>query len=287
MHAAQFWRYVIEIATGIPTMLAAPSVASMYHAATPYRGWLCVSLSQSGQTPEIVAATERVAASGATVLVVTNEMDSPLAKLGHVTWALAGGREVAVPATKTVTAQFAAAFGLVTAFGGSLPVDLGSLGQMAMTVLLDSAPLSNVALRLSTASSLLVTSRGISYASAQEAALKIKETTGIPTEGYSAAELQHGPIAVAGPGVVALTIDCGGPAHQSIEATSRLLDERGTDVVRISMAADSDLSLPVSSEAVGAILAVLRAQQVALSLSRVLGLDADTGVGLSKITHTR
>ena len=88
MHAAQFWRYVVEISTGVPTLLAAPSVASIYHAPTSYMGWLCVSLSQSGQTPEIIAATQQMAASGATVLVVTNESDSPLAKLGHVTWAL-------------------------------------------------------------------------------------------------------------------------------------------------------------------------------------------------------
>jgi glutamine---fructose-6-phosphate transaminase (isomerizing) len=285
-HAATYWRYVIEIGAGIPTALFAPSVASLYRASPSYDGWLCVALSQSGRTQEIVDAAAAIGAAGATVLSVTNDGASPLAEVAQLLWPLDGGRERAVPATKTVTAQFISAFGALEAFGGHPPRDLALLPSFVEAVTRDRRSIAGAAHTLASAASLVVLGRGISCAAAQEAALKIKETTGVPTEAYSAAEFQHGPIATVRPGVTVLAIDAGGPAHRSIEATVALVRERGGDVVEMSNREHAEVSLPAASEELRTIVAVVRAQQLAHAMADVLGHDADTGIGLAKVTQT-
>jgi glutamine---fructose-6-phosphate transaminase (isomerizing) len=286
-HAATYWRYVIEIGAGIPTALFAPSVASLYQACPSYDRWLCVALSQSGRTQEIVDAAAAISAKGATVLSVTNDGGSPLADVAHLVWPLDGGRERAVPATKTVTAQFVSAFAALEAFGGHLPHDLALLPSFVEAAIRDHRSIAGAARALSSAASLVVLGRGISCAAAQEAALKIKETTGVPTEAYSAAEFQHGPIATVQSGVTVLAIDAGGPAHDSIEATVALARERGGEVVEMSNREHAGLSLPAASEEVRTIVAVVRAQQLAHAMAAALGHDADTGIGLAKVTQTK
>lgn len=194
-HAATYWRYIIEVGAGIPTALFAPSVASLYRSSPSYDGWLCVALSQSGRTQEIVDAATAIGAAGATVLSVTNDGGSPLAEVAHLVWPLEGGCERAVPATKTVTAQFVSAFAALEAFGGHLPRDLALLPYFVEAVIRDRRSIDRTAHTLTSAASLVVLGRGMSCAAAEEAALKIKETTGVPTEAYSAAEFQDGPIA--------------------------------------------------------------------------------------------
>jgi glutamine---fructose-6-phosphate transaminase (isomerizing) len=286
-HAATYWRYVMEIGVGLPTALFAPSVASLYGASPSYDGWLCVALSQSGRTQEIIDAAAAIGAAGATVLSVTNDGGSPLAEIAHHVWPLDGGRERAVPATKTVTAQFVSAFAALEAFGGHLPRDLALLPSFVEAVIRDRRPVAGTAQALASAASLVVLGRGMACAAAQEAALKIKETTGVPTEAYSAAEFQHGPIATVRPGVTVLAIDAGGPAHDSIDATVALVRERRGHVVEMSNRKHAEVSLPAASEEVRTIVAVVRAQQLAHAMAAALGYDADTGIGLAKVTQTR
>jgi glutamine---fructose-6-phosphate transaminase (isomerizing) len=286
-HAATYWRYIIEIGAGIPTALFAPSVASLYRASPSYNGWLCVALSQSGRTQEIVDAAVAIGQAGASVLSITNDSASPLAEVADLMWPLDGGGERAVPATKTVTAQFVSAFAALEAFGGHLPRDLTLLPTFVEAVIRDGRSIEGAAQSLTSAASLVVLGRGMACAAAQEAALKIKETTGIPTEAYSAAEFQHGPIATVAPGVTVLAIDAGGLAHDSIDATVALVRQRSGEVVQMSNREHAHVSLPAASEEVRTIVAVVRAQQLAHAMAAALGHDADTGIGLAKVTQTR
>jgi glucosamine--fructose-6-phosphate aminotransferase (isomerizing) len=107
-NAAVFGRYVLELATRRPVALAAPSLITRYGASARLDGWLAVGVSQSGRTPEIISVLESYGASGARTVAITNDRDSALAHAADATIDTAAGTEQAVPATKTVTSQFAA-----------------------------------------------------------------------------------------------------------------------------------------------------------------------------------
>ena len=99
---------MLELATRRPVALAAPSLVTRYGVRDRLDGWLAVGVSQSGRTPEIVSVLESFGAAGATTVAITNDRSAPLADVAAATIDTAAGSERAVPATKTVTAQFAA-----------------------------------------------------------------------------------------------------------------------------------------------------------------------------------
>jgi glutamine---fructose-6-phosphate transaminase (isomerizing) len=130
--------------------------------------------------------------------------------------------------------------------------------------------------------------RGLLYSVALEAALKIKETTGMLAEGISAADLRHGPIGVASDDVPVLVLDGGGPASDDVHAAAELARERGAPVALCSGAPGADLPLPDGlPEALAAFPATVRAQQLALALADARGLEADAPAGLTKVTPTK
>ena len=116
-YAAVFGRYLVEAATGMPVALAAPSLITLYGIEPRLDGWLAVAISQSGRTPEIATVLERYARAGARTVAVTNDPESPLAGAAAVDVWLGAGPEQAVPATKTLTAQLAAAALVAEALG--------------------------------------------------------------------------------------------------------------------------------------------------------------------------
>ena len=92
-HAAIYGRYLLELATGRPVALAAPSLFTRYGARTDASGWLVVGVSQSGATPEIVEVLERLRATGGRAVAITNDPESPLAAASEVVLALGAGQE--------------------------------------------------------------------------------------------------------------------------------------------------------------------------------------------------
>ncbi|HEX4247360.1 MAG TPA: SIS domain-containing protein, partial [Pseudonocardia sp.] len=117
-HAALLGRYAVELFTGLPTCLVAPSVTTAYsHHPTGFAGWLVVGLSQSGRTPEIVSLAREFQAVGASVVGISNDGSSDLARTADLSIDLAAGPERAVPATKTVTAQMLAVLAVAGGLG--------------------------------------------------------------------------------------------------------------------------------------------------------------------------
>jgi glutamine---fructose-6-phosphate transaminase (isomerizing) len=288
-HASVYGRYLIELAGGRPAGLAAPSLHTLYDARVDYSGYLAIAVSQSGQTPEIVTALQRLQSDGATGLAITNDGASPLAGAADATLALGVGDERAVPATKTVTATLAA-FALVATALGETPftrAELERVPEWVSQVIDDFAPAERVAAGLESATRLLTVGRGLLYAAALEAALKLKETTMISAEGFSAADLRHGPIAIVEHDLPALAFVAHGPAYADMTDLVADLRGRGADVYVAGPDAGADLPLPPDvPEALAPIVAVVRAQQVALALARRRGLDPDHPAGLSKVTAT-
>jgi glutamine---fructose-6-phosphate transaminase (isomerizing) len=288
-HAGVYGRYLIELASGRPAGLAAPSLHTLYQAQVDYSGYLAIAVSQSGKTPEIVTALERMQREGAAGLAITNDGASPLARAASATVALEVGEERAVPATKTVTATLAA-FALVATGLGSPPfsrAELDRVPEWVAAVLDDPAPAERVAGALDGVTRLLTVGRGLLYGAALEAALKLKETTMLSAEGFSGADLRHGPIAIVEQGFPVLAFAAGGPAAADMADLVGDLRGRGADVYVASSDPGADLPLPAEvPEALAPILAVVRAQQVALALARARGLDPDAPTGLSKVTAT-
>jgi len=155
-------------------------------------------------------------------------------------------------------------------------------------VLRDPEPPTELAGRWVEADRLFVVARGLLYAAALEAALKIKETTGILAEGISAADLRHGPIGVARGDVPVLVLDGGGPGRDDLRALVELASERGAPVALCSDAKGADLPLPEGlPEALALFPATVRAPQLALALAEARGLEADAPAGLTKVTPTK
>jgi glutamine---fructose-6-phosphate transaminase (isomerizing) len=155
-------------------------------------------------------------------------------------------------------------------------------------VLEDPEPAGSLAERWTDAARLFVAARGLLYAAALEAALKIKETTGILAEGISAADLRHGPIGVAGGDVPVLALDGGGAGREDVRAVADLARERGAPVAICGDGQDAALPLPQGiPEALAVFPATVRAQQLAVALADARGLDADAPAGLTKVTPTQ
>lgn len=291
-NAAVFGRYVLELATRRPVALAAPSLVTRYGVQDRLDGWLAVGVSQSGRTPEIVAVLESFGAAGAVTVAVTNDRDSPLAQAADATIDTAAGVEQAVPATKTVTSQFAAFAILAEALRApeaELPWDdaaWAALPDAVGELLADDAPARAAAQVVGDAAGLVAIARGLLLGAALEAALKLKEMTGLLAEGASAADFLHGPIAVVRHSLPVLTLAAGGPAAADVTEFATAARDRGGRVVTI--APDGDLPIPTTiGEGLAAICAIIRAQQLAHELSLLRGIDPDTPFGLSKVTETR
>jgi len=285
-NVAVYGRYLIELASRRPAALAAPSVHTRYEADVDYSGYLVVALSQSGATPEIVDIAARMRRFGAAVVGITNEPGSPLTEVGDLTLLTAAGAELAVPATKTVTAQMLAVAAIAAAFDPSLVTmpDLAALPTEAASVVADPGPAEAVAGRWPQARRLIVTGRGLAYAAALETALKIKETARVHAEGLSSADLLHGPIAALDSRLPVIVVS-GGERFADDEAA--LAARLATEGVPYAVCGTGgDLPLPAASEVTSPILATVRGQQLALAASLLRGLNPDAPTGLSKVTAT-
>ncbi|WP_067573791.1 SIS domain-containing protein [Nocardia acidivorans] len=288
-NAALLGRYAVELQTGLPTCLVAPSVATVYgREPIGFRGWLLIALSQSGRTPEIVDLTRRYAAAGAKVVAVTNDPDSALARAAHYTVALEAGPERAVPATKTVTGQMLAVLAIASGLGpgGMTRREAAELPAAAADLLADTASADNAAELIATVDRVAVVGRSACYPAALETALKLQETTGIMAHGFSSADFRHGPIAVTGPGAPAVLLAGSGPADSDTLELRAPLAARYAPTVLAGTATEAPITWPALGHLGECVLATIRGQQLALAVARELGIDADHPTGLAKVTLT-
>ena len=230
----------------------------------------------------------RLGEAGARTVAVVNDADSPLGGAADAVLALGVGPERAVPATKTVTGQMLA-MAAVAAATGPVPFAGASWRHAGCGPRRARRPRAGhgLAARWAESARLFVAARGLLYAAALEAALKIKETTGILAEGISAADLRHGPIGVAGGDVPVLALDGGGAGREDVRAVAELARERGAPVAVCGDSPGAELPLPQGlPEALAVFPATVRAQQLAAAMAAARGIDPDTPAGLTKVTPT-
>ncbi len=293
-------RYLLELATGLPVSLVAPSLITRYGQRPDARDHLVVALSQSGRTPEIVDVVNRLSATGAMVVAITNDDRSPLAEAAAITLSVRTSDELAVPATKTVTGQLALVTALAEAVGESISTHTG--GEEAWRALSDvvgrvvareDGVEDAVALLLAWPTAVHL-ARGLTYAAALEGALKCKETTRRVHEGLSSADFLHGPLTVSAPGLPVVAYAAAGPVLDDVAQTTRAAADLGSSVVgvgdpRVCRDISGAVAIgipPGLGEALAVIPLVIRGQQLAIRTTLAMGLDPDAPAGLNKVTAT-
>ena len=299
-HAAVYAQYLLEAYLGLPTGLAKPSVTTVYRAPVAWRGGLVLAISQSGQSPDIVAVVQAARDGGALTVAITNDERSPLASAAAWHLPCHAGRELAVPATKTYVAQLAVVAALVAAIRPSS--DLGD-GIAALPAVLRGtlvrarhwlADPGRSAIRdLAGADRALVVSRGYNLATAMELALKLKETVGLFAEAYSTADFAHGPRVLARRDVPILAIRPDGPIGALVDETLAGIAGNGGRVTVIGgpeagQGRRDALALPSAlPEALTPLQFVVPGQLLVEATARARGVDPDAPVGLGKVTRTR
>ena len=195
-NAATFGRYLIEITTGIPVSMAAPSVVTLYRSQIDFRDVLVVGISQSGESTDTNAFLEDARRRGAITVGVTNEAESSMARICDYVVLARAGREQSVAATKTYTCQLLAMYLLACALGGSCQVDaLRFIPEWVVGALTLEDSIAQAAQDFASMSRALSIGRGLNFANALEFGLKLMETCYVVAERFSAADLMHGPIA--------------------------------------------------------------------------------------------
>ncbi|MEX0734869.1 MAG: SIS domain-containing protein [Steroidobacteraceae bacterium] len=287
-HAATYAKYLLETRCGVLTSSAAPSVSSVYSARPDLDGALCLAISQSGRSPDLLAAADAARAAGALVVALVNDDRSELALRADHVIPLRAGTETSVAATKSHIASLAAVLHLVAEWRGDSELEqaLANLPEgLESAWRLDWQP---AVAQLKDARNLFVLGRGLGLCVAQEAALKLKETCGLHAEGLSAAELQHGPMALVRAGFPVLLFSQDDETCESNAALAALLVQNGAALISAGLHAPGALSLPGvrAHPAVQPVLLIQSFYRMAESLSRARGLDPDHPPHLSKVTET-
>jgi glucosamine--fructose-6-phosphate aminotransferase (isomerizing) len=295
-NAARYGQYILGAHNRLPVGLATPSLFSVYGTPPRLAQGLVVGISQSGQSPDIVAVLAEARRQGGATLAITNDPGSPLAEEAEFLIPLQAGEEQAVAATKTYTAQLAALALLSCALGddGDRLAALRKMPEAVQQVLDGQEQISRAVERYRYMETCVVLGRGYNYATAFEIALKLKELNYLIAESYSSADFMHGPIAVVGSGFPALVVAPSGKMFETMRGFSQELKARGAELLIISdqqdLLAEAVTPMPLPQgvpEWLSPIVAVVPGQLFALHLTVAKGHDPDQPLGLQKVTLTR
>jgi glucosamine--fructose-6-phosphate aminotransferase (isomerizing) len=295
-NAALFGRYLLEITTGIPVSLAAPSIATLYEAKLDYRDTLVVAISQSGESTDTNRVLERAREQGAVTMGITNERASTLTALAEHSFLVRAGKERSVAATKTYTGQVLILYLLAYALGGAVRVeDLERLPEAVAGVLRIEPEIAALSERYRFMRQAVVVGRGLNYANAFEFALKLMETCYVVAERFSSADFLHGPIALVEPSFPVFAFAPPDVTWRSVGETLTKLAGLHAEIVAITDAGNREVEasatrvirLPKKIEAVMTpIPYVVPAQLFAAHLAEQKGLNPDQPRTLNKVTLT-
>ncbi|MFN0193659.1 MAG: SIS domain-containing protein [Aestuariivirga sp.] len=282
-HAAGYFKYLSEILFGVPCCSMGASVVSVYGATLAVKGAVCINISQSGKSPDIVALQEAAREAGALTIALVNAEDSPVAMSAEIVLPLCAGVEQSVAATKSFITALAAGAAMAAYWQNGVLLDavdgLSDVLDQARDVQWPEA----VALAKEV-ESLYVLGRGPSLPIAGETALKLKETCAIHAEAYSFAEVMHGPLELVGEEFPVLAYS----PEDASRATSRKaitqMKRTGAHVLAVEegglqhMSAGHPLLDPISM--------IQTAYGFIEETARARGRDPDRPLLLKKVTET-
>jgi glucosamine--fructose-6-phosphate aminotransferase (isomerizing) len=290
--AALYAKYLIEIKHQLPAGLVSPSTMTAYGARPDLRDVMMIAVSQSGGSPDLVTTLQIARAQGALTVAVTNSPHSALAEAADLSIDVMAGEEAAVAATKSYSNQLLALYLLLERARGSDGAAALALPALGSALLRLEERMAVAAERYRFAQRMVVTGRGYSYPTAQEAALKLMETSYLSAHAFSGADLLHGPLALLDSSVPVVAIMSAGIGGQAMQQVVPRLRETGADVFCVGSAAavagfGSGVVLPDGvPDELTPLLEIVPLQHLALHLAIQRGSDPDTPRGLKKVTKT-
>jgi glucosamine--fructose-6-phosphate aminotransferase (isomerizing) len=291
-NAGHYLKYLLETQLGLPVGLASPSAATMYDTSFNYKECLLIAISQSGQSTDLLTFARAAQAGGGYLLSITNDANSPLAKLSKIHIPILAGPEIAVPATKSYVGQLMVSYLLVMAWAGK-PTNSDAVISAAKKIVQDSHDFKNFAKHLDISKPIYVLGRGFSYPNAKEFALKLQETCLVPVQGMSSSDFLHGPIASLNPSAQVVFIaphklpkESLGEAPERVREIAEKVYWLGSNA--LANVKDIVLSTPdTNSEITSCISDAVAFQKITHELAVSNGLNPDSPQGLNKVTITR
>jgi glucosamine--fructose-6-phosphate aminotransferase (isomerizing) len=285
-YAGVYVRYLVEVRLGLLASAAAPSVLTSYGTQPDMRDTLFIVISQSGQSPDLVAMSHAARAGGALTLAIVNAESSPVAKSCELVFGIGAGTELAVAATKTVVLSMVAGALLVAAWArdSTLTAALRRLPDRFADA--HRCDWSEWGKTLARAPAAFVAGRGFALGPVKEVGLKLQETLQLPAIAFSAAELRHGPRAAITPTTPVLVLRQGDETGHMVDALVREL-QAGGEAVFVAGGPMSTLPWIVEDDPICDPMVMLVPAYRAIEASaRARGLDPDNPPHLSKITRT-
>jgi glutamine---fructose-6-phosphate transaminase (isomerizing) len=281
-NVAMWFAYHAQIELGLPVASFPPSVASIYNAPLRAEHALFLALSQSGQSPDLVASARAAREGGALTLALLNNSATPLGDAVAHAFNIGAGTETSVAGTKSVLVTMVTALALVRQLSGTplsadLPDLLDGVKDIDWSIAVPS---------FAKARSALVIGRGPGLAIAQEVALKLRECCRIDAHALSAAEMRHGPLAAVQAGLPIIVIGAPDAGAASLKTAIALLQNAGANVFAPAWCGGC---LPVMSHAdpAFALLAQLQtAYRFVAQLAKERGCNPDRPPFLVKVTET-
>jgi glucosamine--fructose-6-phosphate aminotransferase (isomerizing) len=298
-HAGLVGRQIIETLAQIPT---AVEYASEYRYAQQLQlpGTLTIAISQSGETADTLEAMRAARAAGSRVVGLVNVVGSTIAREADGGIYLHAGPEIGVASTKAFTSQIAALAllgvylgrerGLSMQAGQDFVCRLAQLPALVAQVLALEPEVKALAERFADASNVLYLGRGVNFPVALEGALKLKEISYIHAEGYPAAEMKHGPIALIDENMPVIFVAPQDEVYAKVVSNMQEVKARGGRIVAITTAGHGDLRglveqqlrVPATAPLLSPVLTVIPLQLLAYHIAVLRGCDVDRPRNLAK-----
>ena len=285
-HVGVYLRYLFETRLGLLVSAAAPSVVTAYGRPPDMREVLYVVVSQSGRSPDLVTATQVARTLGALTLAIINDERSPAAEESQLVLPIGAGAEQAVAATKTVVLSMIAGAQLVAALTRDDDLSDGLQRLVPRLSRAIACDWSGWASSAADAPAAFVAGRGYGLGSVREIALKVSEILRIPTLGYSAAELRHGPRASITHATPVLVLRQNDQAAAAVDDLVRDLNAAGETVFTAGGTAGTLPWIGDDHPICDPVVMLIPAYRAIEAVARRRGFDPDNPPYLSKVTRT-
>jgi glucosamine--fructose-6-phosphate aminotransferase (isomerizing) len=300
LHAAMVGKYLIEEYVGIPVDVEASS-EYIYRTTITDDHTLVIGVSQSGETADTITAIRQAKSRGSHALIITNRVDSTMARDADSILSVDAGIEVSVAATKSYTAQLMS-FYLLTLYLAEvkdtitpqasklIKEEMLHLPQKVETILNNKKTIKDCAKLFATTKDFIYIARGINFPVALEGALKLKEISYINATGYPAGELKHGPIAMLDETMPVLAILMPGKVFEKVLSNSEESKARNARLIALTSSTDTHLEstfdhiirIPEVSEILSPVITSIPLQLLAYYIAEFLGKDVDQPRNLAK-----
>lgn len=299
-HAGLVGEYMIETLCRIPVEV---EYASEFRYRNPVvgPGDIIFAISQSGETADTIVAIEKAKEQGATIFGIVNAVGSSIARISNAGAYTHSGPEIGVASTKAYTGQLAILAMIAMKIGKekgtinqayyeTLVAELASLPKKVEEILQTSEAIKTVAEKYTEARDFLFLGRGYNFPTALEGALKLKEISYIHAEGYPAAEMKHGPIALVDESLPVLFIATKDPFYEKIVSNIQEIKARKGQVIAIINSSDKTIPsmadqvilVPETEDILSPILNVVPTQLLSYYIGVARGLDVDKPRNLAK-----